>query len=111
MAGVEGVKSMTSTSADGRSAITLEFELKRNIDNAANDVRDRVSRILSSLPEEAESPEVIKSENDEQAMFWAHLVAPGMNALELTDYVRRHQEDRFSVIDGVARIQVSGEQR
>jgi multidrug efflux pump len=110
LAGLEGVVSMNSSSLDGRSTITLEFGINRNIDNAANDVRDRVSRALNNLPEEAEPPEVAKSESDEQPMFWVHLVAPSMNALELTDYVRRYLEDRFSVLDGVARVRISGAQ-
>ena len=110
LAGLQGIKTMTSQSQDGRSSIVLEFELDRDIDNAANDVRDRVSRILSSLPEEADSPEVRKSESDEQVIFWVHLAAQGMAALELTDYVRRFLEDRFSVLDGVARIRITGAQ-
>jgi len=110
LAGLQGIKTMTSRSQDGRSSIVLEFELDRDIDNAANDVRDRVSRILSSLPEEADPPEVRKSESDEQVIFWVHLAAQGMDALELTDYVRRYLEDRFSVLDGVARIRITGAQ-
>ncbi|MEH6583051.1 MAG: efflux RND transporter permease subunit [Halioglobus sp.] len=110
LAGLEGIKTMSSRSQDGRSNIVLEFQLDRDIDNAANDVRDRVSRILKGLPNEAESPEVRKSESDETVIFWAHLVAPTMDALELTDYARRHLEDRFSVIDGVARVRITGSQ-
>lgn len=110
LAGLEGIKTMNSMSQDGRSSITLEFYLDRDIDNAANDVRDRVARILTSLPDEAEPPEVRKSGNDDQVIFWTHLVAPAMDALELTDYVRRYLEDRFSVLEGVARIRISGEQ-
>lgn len=110
LAGLEGIKTMSSQSRDGRSNITLEFQLNRDIDNAANDVRDRVSRVLNNLPDEAEPPEVRKSESDETVIFWAHLVASSMDALELTDYARRHLEDRFSVLDGVARIRVTGSQ-
>jgi multidrug efflux pump len=110
LAGLEGIKSMTSQSQDGRSSIVLEFHLDRDIDNAANDVRDRVARVMGDLPEEAEPPEVAKSASDEQVIFWAHLVAPAMNALELTDYVERYLEDRFSVLEGVARIRITGSQ-
>ena len=52
LSGLQGIKTMTSRSLDGRSSITLEFQLTRDIDNAANDVRDRVSRVLNSLPDE-----------------------------------------------------------
>jgi multidrug efflux pump len=110
LAGLEGIKTMTSRSLDGRSIIVLKFQLDRDIDNAANDVRDRVARILKTLPDEAEPPEVRKSESDEQVMFWVHLVAPAMDALELTDYARRYLEDRFSVLDGVARVRITGSQ-
>jgi multidrug efflux pump len=110
LAGLEGVKTLSSSSVDGRSRIVLEFELNRDIDNAANDVRDRVARIVSSLPAESEPPQVSKSGNDEEVLFWVHLVAPAMNALELTDYVQRYLEDRFAALEGVARIQISGSQ-
>lgn len=110
LSGVEGVKSMSSRSQDGRSSIRLEFHLDRDINEAANDIRDRVSRLLSALPDEADAPEVRKAQNDESVLFWVHLVANDLNALELTDYVRRHLEDRFAVLDGVARIRISGQQ-
>ena len=110
LAGLEGIKTMTSQSQDGRSSIVLEFELDRDIDNAANDVRDRVARVLNQLPDEADPPEVRKSESDEQVIYWVHLAAQGMDALELTDYVRRYLEDRFSVLSGVARIRITGSQ-
>ncbi|WP_116367647.1 efflux RND transporter permease subunit [Parahaliea mediterranea] len=110
LSGLEGMKTMTSSSMDGRSQITLEFDLDRDIDNAANDVRDRLSRLLNNLPDEADPPEVQKSQSDEQVIFWAHLVAPSMDALALTDYAKRYLEDRFSVLDGVARVMITGEQ-
>ncbi|MEE4660994.1 MAG: efflux RND transporter permease subunit, partial [Halieaceae bacterium] len=110
IAGIEGIKSVASTSQDGRSNIRIEFRLGRDIDNAANDVRDRVSRVLDNLPEEADPPEVEKAGDDDEVIFWVHLVEPSMTALELTDYVRRYLEDRFSALDGVSRVRVSGEQ-
>jgi multidrug efflux pump len=110
IAGVEGIKSISSTSQDGRSRVRIEFHLGRNIDNAANDVRDRVSRILNVLPEEADPPEVLKAGDDDTVIYWVHLVAPAMNALELTDYVRRYLEDRFSALDGVSRVRITGAQ-
>ena len=110
LAGLQGVRTMTSRSRDGRSDITLSFQPDRDIDAAANDVRDRVARIVASLPEEADPPEVRKTDSDEQVIFWLHLAAAGMNALELTDYVRRYLEDRFSVLEGVARIRITGSQ-
>lgn len=110
LSGIEGIKTMSSTSLDGRSRVTLEFNLNRDIDSAANDVRDRVSGVLDNLPEEALPPETRKSNSDEQVIFWAHLVGEEMTALELTDYARRQVEDRFAVLDGVARVRISGQQ-
>ncbi|MFV0276392.1 MAG: efflux RND transporter permease subunit, partial [Parahaliea sp.] len=110
LSGLEGIKTMTSRSMDGRSQITLEFTLDRDIDNAANDVRDRLSGLLNNLPDEADPPEVEKSEADEEVQYWVHLVAPGMDSLALTDYAQRYLEDRFSVLEGVARVRVIGAQ-
>ncbi len=110
IAGVEGLKSITSVSQDGRSSIGVEFELGRDIDNAANDIRDRVSRVLSALPEEADPPEVLKAADDDTVIYWVHFVTPGMDALEVTDYARRYLVDRFSALDGVSRVRISGEQ-
>ncbi|MBT4519651.1 MAG: efflux RND transporter permease subunit, partial [Halieaceae bacterium] len=110
IAGISGVKSMNSTSRDGRSNIRMEFHLGRDIDAAANDVRDRVSRILNNLPDEAEPPEVLKAEDDESVLYWIHLVEPNMDTLELTDFVRRYLEDRFAALEGVARIRIGGGQ-
>jgi multidrug efflux pump len=110
IAGLAGVKSMTSASRDGESSIRLEFDIDRDIDAATNDVRDRVSRVLQLLPEEADPPEVMKSENDEQVLVWTHLEAEGMSILERTDYVRRYLEDRFAALPGVSRVRISGAQ-
>ena len=108
LAGLQGIKVMESSSFDGRSSIRLEFQLSRDIDNAANDVRDRISSVLNNIPQEAEPPEVRKEESGEDVVFWVHLVGPEMTQLELTDYARRYLEDRFSVLDGVARVRISG---
>ncbi|MEM6302129.1 MAG: efflux RND transporter permease subunit, partial [Pseudomonadota bacterium] len=110
LSGIEGIKTMSSSSYDGLSTITLEFNLNRDIDSAANDVRDRVSGVLDNLPDEALPPETRKSNSDEDVVFWFHLVGEGMSALELTDYARRYLEDRFAVLDGVARVRISGQQ-
>jgi multidrug efflux pump len=108
ISGVEGVKFITSSSRVGRSSITIEFELDRNIDSATNDVRDRVSRALRNLPEQADPPQVFKANDDESAIVWFVLQSDSMTTLQLTDYAERYIVDRFSVVDGVARVQVGG---
>ncbi|SEK51879.1 multidrug efflux pump [Colwellia chukchiensis] len=108
ISGIEGVKSINSTSRVGRSNISIEFELDRDIDAATNDVRDRVSRALNNLPEQADPPEVFKANDDENAIAWFVLQSDTMTTLQLTDYAERYIVDRFSVVDGVARVRVGG---
>ena len=108
ISGVEGVKTITSTSRVGRSTITIEFNLDRNIDAATNDVRDRISRALNNLPEQADPPEVSKANDDENVIVWFVLQSESMSTLALTDYANRYIVDRFAVVDGVARVRVGG---
>jgi multidrug efflux pump len=111
LSGVEGLKSITSSSQDGRSSINLEFELSRNIDDAANDVRDRVSGVLNNLPEEADPPEVSKVDADSQPIMFISLRGQGYTPLQLADYAERNIVDRITAVDGVARVNVFGASR
>ena len=108
IAGVEGIRSLESRSIDGRSQITVIFEVERDIDSAANDIRDRVSGLLGSLPAEADPPEIQKSDADADVIIWFNLAGDGMSVMELTDYARRYLVDRFSTLDGVARVRLGG---
>jgi multidrug efflux pump len=108
ISGIEGIKSINSNSRNGRSSITIEFNVERDIDSAANDVRDRVSRALNNLPDQADPPEVSKANADEDTIAWFVLNSENMTTLELTDYANRYIVERFSVVDGVARIQLGG---
>ncbi|MBV1910673.1 MAG: efflux RND transporter permease subunit [Kangiellaceae bacterium] len=108
ISGVEGIKNITSTSRVGQSNITIEFNLDRDIDDATNDVRDRISRALRSLPEQADPPEVFKANDDENVIVWFVLQSTTMSTLELTDYAQRYIVDRFAVVDGVARVRLGG---
>lgn len=110
ISGVEGIRYIESSSEDGRSRINIEFDLSRDIDAATNDVRDRVSRVLDNLPEEAELPDVQKEDSNDDVIMWLNLTSDTMNALELTDYAERYLVDRFSVLNGVARVRVGGGQ-
>jgi multidrug efflux pump len=109
IAGVEGIEFIESSSQDGRSNITVQFTVGRDVDAAANDIRDRVSSILSSLPTEAEPPEIRKVDSNESVIMWINLVSDRLTVPELTDYAQRFLVDRFSVLDGVARVFVGGE--
>ena len=108
LSGIEGVGTIRSTSRDGQSSLNVEFELDRDLDEAANDVRDRVSRIAQRLPPDVESLTVSKSDSDSQPVMWLTLTSNEMDILELTDYMERYLLDRFAVIPGVSRIQVFG---
>jgi multidrug efflux pump len=111
ISGIEGIRTISSESRDGRSSITLEFVLEREIEAAANDVRDRVSQVLDDLPDEAEPPEIFKADADSDVIMWFNLASPKRDRLELTDYADRYIVDRLSVLDGVARIRLSGARR
>jgi len=108
ISGIEGVKTINSNSRVGRSSITIEFNLDRDIDAATNDVRDRISRALNNLPEQADPPEVSKANDDESVIVWFVLQSETMSTLALTDYANRYIVDRFAVVDGVARVRVGG---
>lgn len=109
ISGIEGIRSIDSQSQDGRSRIVIEFELSRDIDSASNDVRDRVSRIVSRLPEEADPPRIFKVDSNTDVIMWLNLVSDNMDQLELTDFARRSIVDRLSTINGVAQIRVGGQ--
>ena len=111
LSGIEGVQSITSRSSNGRSDISIEFSASRDVDAAANDVRDRIGGILDDLPDEADPPEIRKVDADEQPIMWITFSGEGWSAMQLTDYVDRFVVDRFSSLDGVARAQIGGEAR
>ncbi len=108
IAGVEGIRFVESSSADGRSTITVEFDVSRDIDAAANDIRDRVAGILDDIPEEADPPEIQKADSNDDVIMWLNLASDRLSVLELTDYAERYLTDRFSALDGVARVRVGG---
>jgi multidrug efflux pump len=110
VSGIEGVNLLQSSSRDGRSAITIEFTQNRDIENAANDVRDAVSRVLSKLPLGVQSPQIAKVEADADVILWLNLTSPKLNTLELTDYANRYLVNRLANIDGVAQVQLGGGQ-
>jgi multidrug efflux pump len=108
IAGVEGINFISSSSQDGRSRISVEFSTDRDIDNAANDIRDRISGLIDSLPEEAEAPAIEKTDSSDDVIIWLSLISESMSGLELTDYANRYLVDRLSVLPGVARVRVGG---
>lgn len=111
VAGVEGIRFIESSSEDGRSEVTVEFSTSRDIDGAANDIRDRVSAILDDLPGEADPPDIQKVDGNDDVIMWLNLVSDRLSVPELTDYADRYLVDRFSVLDGVSRVRIGGGKR
>ncbi len=111
IAGIEGIEKITSSSVDERSNINVEFSVDRDVDSAANDIRDRISRVANALPDEADAPEIAKSDSSADPVMMLNLNADNMSALELTDYAERFVVDQLSTVPGVARVGVGGGRR
>ena len=108
IAGIQGIEFIESESEDGESNVTIEFSINRDIDAAANDVRDRIAGIADNLPEEADPPEVQKVDSNDDVIIWQNLTSDRMNVPELTNYAERFLVDQYSTLDGVARVRVGG---
>jgi multidrug efflux pump len=111
IAGIEGIDVLESTSRSESSRITVRFRLEINPDNAASDVRDRVSRVRQRLPDEIDEPVISKVEADAQPVVFVVFRSDRMSALELSDYIDRYVVDRFKNLTGVADVQIFGERR
>jgi multidrug efflux pump len=111
LSGLEGLDTITSRSRDGQSSITLEFTPGRSVDEAANDVRDRVGAAARSLPTEVDPPTIRKVDADASPILFLVFSKAGWSSLELSDYVDRNLVDRFANIPGVARVFIAGEAR
>jgi multidrug efflux pump len=111
LSGIEGVETIESQSSNGEGSISIEFSLDRDIEAAANDVRDAVSRVLDRMPPEADPPEIEKAESDSDVIVWLNMSSTRMDTLQLSDYADRYVVDRLSSLDGVARIRLGGGQR
>ena len=111
VAGISGVKTIASQSRQGLSSTTIEFEVGRNIDEAANDVRSAVARVRQQLPDDIKEPQIVKNDADADPVMRLAVTSDRMSAAEITDYVDRFVIDRLATLDGVASITISGERR
>jgi multidrug efflux pump len=109
--GIEGVKYVTSISREQVSMITIEFELGRDLEAAANDVRDRVARARNALPEEVEDPVVAKQDSDARPVFWMALFGDPYDQIQLTSIAEAQIVDRLTKLPGVATVIIAGERR
>ncbi len=111
LSGIEGVRTIKSVSREEVSQITVEFVPERNVDSAANDVRDRVARVRARLPEDTQESVVSKIEADAQAIIWLAFYSDQRDALFITDYADRYVADTLKSLPGVASVIIGGERK
>ncbi len=107
--GISGIKSLTSISNDGNSSITVEFELGADMEAAANDVRDRVSRAQRNLPPDADPPVVSKQDSDNQPIILINVQSDKRNLLEISDIGNNILKERIQTINGVSEVRIWGD--
>jgi len=108
---IEGVKVMTSSSQEQTSNITIEFNLNRDVDKAANDVRDRVARVRGNLPPNAEEPVVAKQDVNAQPIIWLALYGQNHTTLELSDLAYNVFSERLQRLNGVGAVFIGGNRK
>ena len=106
--GAEGIKNIDSISENGKSKINVEFDTDIDLDNAANDIRERVARVVERLPSESDPPRILKQAAGFTTTMWLSLSSPTWSDLELGDYVERYLIDQFSSVKNVGRIRTGG---
>jgi len=106
--GAEGIKNIDSKSENGKSTISIEFDTAIDLDDAANDIRERVARVVNRLPSESDSPKILKQSAGFSTTMWLALTSATWNDLELGDYAERYLVDKFSSIKNVGRIRTGG---
>ncbi len=111
VAGIEGIRQISSQSQNDRSSVSVEFDVSRNPEAATSDVRDAVSRVTGRLPDGAETPVVRKVDANAQAIMWIGVTSKSLDSLELSDYLKRVYVDRLSTVPGVANVYLGGERR
>ena len=109
--GIQGIRSLSSTSRDGQSRITIEFELSVDLETAANDVRDKVSGTLRRLPQDIDPPTVYKADADAQPIFAVSLRSGQRSLIDLSGYAERYYKERLQTIPGVSSVDIWGEKR
>ena len=109
--GIPGIRSLTSTSRDGRSFITVEFELEVDLETAANDVRDKVSGAMRLLPKDVDPPTVTKADADAQPIFGVSLRSDKRSLIDLSMYAEQYYKERLQTISGVSSVTIWGEKR
>ena len=106
-----GIKALTSTSRDGFSYISIEFETGMDLEAAANEIRDRVSRVRRRLPDDVDEPTVYKSDSDNDPILMVSLVSDKLDPMEVSEIANNHVKERLQTINGVSEVAIWGEKR
>ncbi len=110
--GIDGIRNITSSSVQGSSNISIEFNLDKNLEEAANDVRDKVSQAVRNLPQDIDAPPVVsKADADSRPIISMTVQSDNKNILELTDYADNVLSQRIQTIPGVSSVQIWGQRR
>ncbi len=111
LATIEGIRTLTSASAEQFASITIEFHLSRDLEAAAQDVRDKVARVRGRLPQDILEPVVAKVDNDAEPFFWLALSGDNYTLMQLSDIADRQVKTRLQSLPGIGSAQVFGERR
>ena len=109
--GIDGIKTLTSESREGSSRIRVEFSLDRNLEEATNDVRDRVSNAQRNLPRDADNPSIQKSDADDSPIIFMYVQSNSKNILEVNDFATNVIKERIQTIPGVSTVRIFGERK
>jgi multidrug efflux pump len=109
--GIAGIRTLNSSSADGRSNISVEFNIGEDMEAAANDVRDRVSRVIKQLPQDCDPPVVVKTDADADAILVLGIQSDSRDLLDLTSFAINVFKERLQTIPGVSNISFYGEKK
>ena len=107
--GIAGIKNLTSVSREGRSTVTVEFDLDIDLETAASDVRARVSRAVGNLPPDADPPVVTKADADARPIVFFNIKSDSRNLLQLSDIAENYFKERVQTIPGVSNVQIWGD--
>lgn len=111
LSGIESLKTLSSSSREEVSEITIEFDPARDLDDAANDVRDRIFSVRRLLPADCEEPVLWKASSDAAAIIWLSLQSDRHSELEITDFAERYIKDRLAALPGVSTVWIWGARR
>ena len=111
LSGIEGIDFMNSISRTEKSQITVTFKINRDPDSAAADVRDRVSRVIGRLPDDADTPVVAKTEADAQPIIWLAFSSDRHSMMEVTEIADQKVKDQLQTVTGVANVRIFGERK